>query len=128
MRKPDAITRGSTMKRMLLTILAGALLGLFPAGAGAAPLDAEAECRSISTVEMPGCGCAGRYFESRFGPEQGAAALHLVARSYVAEPRLPLEGLYRRFGAAELDRVAQKVLQTGGEVAFYCPFGPHPAD
>ena len=116
------------MKRMLFTILTGALLGLLPASAGAAPLDAEAECRSISAADMPGCGCAGRYFESRFGPRQGAAALHLVARSYVAEPQVSLEGLYGRFGAGELDRAAQKILETGGEVAFYCPVGPHLAD
>ena len=116
------------MKRTLFMASLGVLLGAWQANAGPAPLDADAECRSISAADGSGCGCAGRYFESRFGPEEGAAALHLVARSYVAEPRVSLASLYERFGAAGLDRAAEKVLETGGEVAFYCPFGPHLAD
>ncbi len=70
----------------------------------------------------------GVYFESKFGPDDGAAALHMVARSYVAEPPVTLASLYERFGAARLDQVAQKVMETQGEVAFYCPFSTNLAD
>ena len=106
----------------------GVMAGTLQANATSVALDTEAECKSISASTEPGCRCQGLYFESKFGPEIGVAALHLVARSYVSEPQITLTSLYERFGAANLDKAAQKVLETRGEVAFYCPFSPHLAD
>jgi hypothetical protein len=65
------------------------------------------------------------YFANKFGSDEGAAALHLVGRSYVSEPQLSVANLYERFGAAKLDKVAQKILETRGEVISYCPFSTH---
>ena len=103
-------------------------LALAPFGAQAGTLDSEAECRSISEADTSGCRCPGLYFESKFGPDKGAVALHLVGRSYVSEPQVTLASLYERFGAAKLDEVARKILETQGEVAFYCPFSTYLAD
>jgi hypothetical protein len=116
------------MERALLALLLGVPLGASQAQAGDAALDVEAECRSISEADLPGCGCQGRYFESKFGPDQGAAALHLVGRSYASTPRGAVTGLYDRFGAAKLNEVAQRIMATSGEVAFYCPLSPDLAD
>jgi hypothetical protein len=98
------------------------VLSLSPLNAQSAALDSEAECRSISEVDLSSCSCQGRYFESKFGADEGAAALHLVGRSYVPEPGITVASLYERFGAATLNKVAQSVLETRGEVAVYCPF------
>ena len=114
------------MKRALFIFIF--TLSLTPFGAQGATLDSETECRSITEIDVAGCRCAGLYFESKFGPDEGAAALHLVGRSYVSKPRITLDSLYERFGAAQLDKVAQRILETQGEVAFYCPFSTNLAD
>jgi hypothetical protein len=108
------------MARVFLALIV--VLSLSPFEARSAALDSEAECRSISQADLSGCSCQGRYFESKLGPDEGAAALHLVGRSYVSEPGITLASLYERFGAATLNKVAQSVLETRGEVAVYCPF------
>jgi hypothetical protein len=115
------------MKTMLMAIAFGMCLGLPSAHATELPLNSEAECRLISEADS-GCRCRGLYFESRFGPDEGAAALHLVSRSYVAEPQVSAASLYERFGAAKLDKVAERILRTGDEVMAYCPFSMHVAD
>jgi hypothetical protein len=97
-------------------------LSLGSASVQAAALDSEAECKSISEAGVSNCRCPGLYFESKFGPEEEAAALHLVGRSYVPEPQVSLARLYDRFGADTLNKVAYRILETQGEVAFYCPF------
>jgi hypothetical protein len=111
-------------------IVAALGMGLSLSGAQAAgpAFDSEAECRSISEAAVPNCRCQGLYFENKFGADEGAAALHLVGRSYVSEPQLSVANLYERFGAAKLDKVAQKILETRGEVVSYCPFSTHPDD
>ncbi|MGF9764423.1 hypothetical protein AAII07_55935 [Microvirga sp. 0TCS3.31] len=85
-------------------------------------LDVDGECLSIAEADLSGCRCQGLYFESKFGRDEGAAALHLVARSYVSEPRIAASALYDRFGAERLNSVAQRILETRGEVMAYCPF------
>jgi hypothetical protein len=100
-------------------------LSLGPAGVQAATLDSEAECKSISEAGVSNCRCPGLYFGSKFGPDEGAATLHLVGRSYVPEPQVSLATLYARFGAETLNKVAYRILGTHGEVAFYCPFSTH---
>ncbi|MBQ0822300.1 hypothetical protein KBI52_19100 [Microvirga sp. HBU67558] len=99
-----------------------------PAMAGSAALDVEGECGAIADADGTGCGCQGRYFASRFGPGDGAAALHLVARSYVSEPRSAASVLYERFGAETLNRVASRILDTRDDVVAYCPTSVHVAD
>jgi hypothetical protein len=113
------------MKRMFM--VAGLGLCLFASKGQAAEmaLDSEAECRSISEATVSSCRCQGLYFESKFGSDEGAAALHLIGRSYVSEPQVTLESLYNRFGAAKLDKVALEILETRGEVLSYCPFSTH---
>jgi hypothetical protein len=103
-------------------------LALGSLGAQAEALDSEAECKSISEADISSCRCPGLYFQSKFGPDEGVVALHLVGRSYVSEPKVTLASLYERFGAAKIDEVARKILETQGEVAFYCPFSTHIAD
>jgi len=95
------------------------------AGVQAAALDSEAECKSISETGVSDCRCSGLYFENKFGPDEGAAALHLVGRSHVPEPEVSLASLYDRFGAETLNKVAYRILETQGEVAFYCPFSTY---
>jgi len=113
------------------TFIAAAImlhLGVSGAGANEATFDSDAECRAISETDASGCRCQGLYFKNKFGPDEGLAALHLVGRSYVSEPRVAAAFLYERFGAARLDQVARKILETRGEVAFYCPFSANLAD
>lgn len=116
------------MKQMLMAIAFGMCLGLPGAQGTGLSFDSEAECRQISQADMSGCRCRGLYYESRFGPDEGAAALHLVSRSYVDEPQVTAISLYERFGAATLDKVAERILRTGDEVMSYCPFSAHVAD
>jgi hypothetical protein len=52
----------------------------------------------------------------------------LVGRSYVSDPGVTAASLYERFGAARLDEVARKILETRNEVTFYCPFSAILAD
>lgn len=111
------------MERILFAAIFALSLG--PAGVQAATLDSEAECKSISEAGVSNCRCPGLYFASKFGPDEGAAALHLVGRSYVPEPQVSLASLYDRFGAETLNKVAYRILETHGEVAFYCPFSTY---
>ena len=116
------------MERALIALAFGAALGLSQAQAADMALDVEGECRLISEPDLSGCRCRGLYYESKFGPGDGAAALHLVGRSYVPEPRVTVANLYERFGADRLARVAGRVLETHDEVLSYCPFSAHDAD
>ncbi|MBJ6124319.1 hypothetical protein [Microvirga splendida] len=116
------------MERTAIAAAIVLCLGFPAAHASDAKFDTDAECQAISEVDLTGCRCRGLYFESKFGPDAGVAALHLVGRSYVSEPRVTAASLYERFGAARLDDVAQKILQTRNEVAFYCPFSTNHAD
>jgi hypothetical protein len=113
------------MKRAFIVAALG--VGLLLSGAQAAEtvFDSEAECRLISEAAVSSCRCQGLYFASKFGTDEGAAALHLVGRSYVSEPKLSVASLYERFGAAKLNEIAQKILETHGEVISYCPFSTH---
>ena len=111
------------MGRMLLAAICALSLG--SAGVRAATLDSEAECKSISEAGVSSCRCPGLHFKSKFGPDEGAAALHLVGRSYVPEPQVSLASLYERFGADTLNKVAYRILETQGKVAFYCPFSTY---
>jgi hypothetical protein len=116
------------MERVLLALTLGVVLGIAEARAIDGALDVEAECRSISASGVPGCRCLGLYFENKFGPDEGAAALHLVGRSYASDPNNAVIGLYDRFGAATLDNVAQRILGTHDEAMSYCPSSAHVAD
>jgi hypothetical protein len=116
------------IKSMLMAAAFGTCLGLLGARATELSMDSEAECRLISQADMHGCRCRGLYYESRFGSDEGAAALHLVSRSYVDEPQVTAAALYERFGAAKLDKVAERILHTRDEVMAYCPFSAHVAD
>ncbi len=116
------------MKPMLLAFAFGMCLGLPGAHATELSMDSEAECRMIAEADMSGCRCRGLYYASRFGSDEGAAALHLVSRSYVDEPQVTAAALYERFGAAKLDKVAERILHTRDEVMAYCPFSAHVAD
>jgi hypothetical protein len=116
------------MERALLALMLGVIPGVSQAQATILALDIEAECRSISESELSECKCQGLYFESKFGPDEGAAALHLVGRSYASQPQVAVTSLYDRFGAANLDKVARRIVETRGEVAFYCPLSPNLAD
>ena len=91
-------------------------------------MDIEGECRSISDSDLHGCTCLGRYFVTKFGRDEGAAALHLMERSYVPEPRIIASMLYERFGADTLDRVARKILETHDEAVSSCPISAHIAE
>jgi hypothetical protein len=91
-------------------------------------LDVVRECRSISDSDLYGCTCLGRYFVTKFGPEEGAAALHLVERSFVPEPRISAATLYERFGADTLDRVGRRILGTHDEAVSSCPISAHIAE
>jgi hypothetical protein len=113
------------MERALIIAALGMVLSLPGVQAAETAFDSEAECRSISEAAVPSCRCQGLYFASKFGADEGTAALHLVGRSYVSEPQLSIANLYERFGAAKLDKVAQKILETRGEVISYCPFSTH---
>jgi hypothetical protein len=113
------------MERALIIAALGTALSLSGVQAAELAFDSEAECRSISEAVVPSCRCQGLYFANKFGSDEGAAALHLVGRSYVSEPQLPVTSLYERFGAAKLDKIAQKILETRGEVVSYCPFSTH---
>ncbi len=115
------------MKHALMIVLFGLAMTASP-GAAETTLDVAGECRSIAESDLAGCSCQGLYFASKFGPEEGAAALHLVGRSYVPEPRIAAASLYDRFGADTLNRVAQRIMATQDEVMSYCPFSPHAAD
>jgi hypothetical protein len=116
------------MERTVMATMVVMCLGLSGARAAEPKLDSDLECRAISEVDQTGCRCRGLYFESRFGPDEGAVALHLVGRSYVSDPGVTVTSLYERFGAARLDEVARKILETQGEVTFYCPFSAIVAD
>jgi hypothetical protein len=113
------------MKRALVVAALGTTLSLSGVQAAEAVFDSEAECRTISEATVSSCRCLGLYFTHKFGSDEGAIALHLVGRSYVSEPHLPVTSLYERFGAAKLDKVAQRILETRGEVSSYCPFSTH---
>jgi hypothetical protein len=114
------------MDRALLAFVVGTTLGLSQTPAAA--LDVERECRSISDSDLHGCKCLGRYFVTKFGPEEGAAALHLMERSYVPEPRISATNLYGRFGAETLNRVAHRILGTHDEAVSSCPISAHIAE
>jgi hypothetical protein len=116
------------VERALLALAFGATLGLSQALAADRLLDVEGECRAISETDLHGCTCLGRYFVTKFGPEEGAAALHLMERSYVPEPRISAATLYERFGADTLDRVAQRILETHDEAISSCPISAHIAE
>jgi hypothetical protein len=116
------------MERALIAIMFGIAMAAIPAQAAETAVDVESECRSISESDLSGCSCRGRYFASKLGADEGAAALHLVARSYVPEPRVAAASLYDRFGADRLNRAAYRILETHGEVTSYCPFSTHVAD
>lgn len=117
------------MGRVFKTLVLGFGILSAPAGWAAGPtVNPDAECRSIAEVDLSDCSCRGRYFESKFGPEDGVAALHLAGRSYVPEPRITVNNLYERFGAEKLNQVAQRMLGTQDEVLSYCPLSRHMAD
>lgn len=116
------------MKRTLIAFMLGMTISASPVWAAETTLDVERECRSISEPDRAGCRCLGLYFLSRFGPDEGAAALHLVGRSYVPEPQVTAAALYERFGADRLDGVAYRILETHDEVIDYCPFSTHIAE
>ena len=120
------------MRHLLLTAVLGIAMTASQAQAvetnAETALDVEGECRAIAEADLSGCRCHGLYFENKFGLDEGAAALHLVGRSYVSEPRIAAGALYDRFGAERLNRVAQKILETHDEVIAFCPFSAHVAD
>ena len=116
------------MRYALLTVTIGLVMTASQVRATEAALDVERECSSISEADEAGCGCQGRYFASKFGPDEGAAALHLVGRSYVSNPRSAATVLYDRFGADRLNRVAYRILETHDEVVAFCPTSTHVAD
>jgi hypothetical protein len=116
------------MKYALLTITIGLVMSASQVRATETALDVESECRSIAEADEAGCRCQGRYFASKFGPDEGAAALHLVGRSYVSNPRPAATVLYDRFGADRLNRVAYRILGTRDEVVSFCPTSTHVAD
>ena len=116
------------MDRALIIFMFAIIMTASPAKAAGTTLDVEGECRSISDSDLSGCRCQGLYYTSRFGSEEGAAALHLVGRSYVPEPRVAAASLYDRFGADTLNRVAARIMGTQDEVMSYCPFSAHVAD
>lgn len=120
------------MRHLLLTAVLGLTMTAPQAHAietaAGTPLDVDSECVSIAEASLSGCRCQGLYFENKFGRDEGAAALHLVARSYVAEPRIAAAALYDRFGADTLNRVARRIMATQDEVMSYCPFSTHAAD
>jgi hypothetical protein len=116
------------MKLALVAFTFGTCIGLAGAHAADSRFDSEAECRAISEMDGSGCRCRGLYYESKFGPEEGRAALHLSGRSYVPEPQVSPGELYERFGAATLDKVAQRILDTRDEAISFCPFSAHIAD
>jgi hypothetical protein len=103
------------MKLALVAFTFGMCIGLSGAHAPDVRFDIEAECRAISEMNVSGCQCRGLYYESKFGLEEGRAALHSSGRSYVPEPQVSLGELYERFGAATLDKAAQKILETYDE-------------
>jgi hypothetical protein len=111
-----------------LIIMFGLAMTASPANAAETTLDVEGECRSIADSDLSGCRCQGFYYTSKFGSEEGAAALHLVGRSYVPEPRIAAASLYDRFGADTLNSVAYRIMATQDEVMSYCPFSTHVAD
>lgn len=113
------------MERALIIAAFGMGLTLSGVQAAEPAFDSEAECRTIAEAAVPSCRCQGLYFANKFGADEGAVALHLVGRSYVSEPQISIATLYGRFGAAKLDKVAQKILETRGEVISYCPFSTH---
>jgi hypothetical protein len=115
------------MKHALMIALFGLAMTASPQAAETT-LDVAGECRSIAEADLAGCSCQGLYYASKFGPEEGAAALHLVGRSYAPEPRIAASSLYERFGAERLNSVAYRILETRDEVMSYCPFSPHAAD
>ena len=116
------------MKHALMIALFGLAMTAPPPHAAETALDVEGECRSIAGSDLSGCNCQGLYFASKFGSEEGAAALHLVGRSYVPEARITAASLYDRFGADTLNRVAHRIMATQDEVMSYCPFSTHVAD
>jgi hypothetical protein len=116
------------MRHALLAVTIGLIVTTSQPQAGETVLDVESECRSIAETDEAGCGCQGRYYASKFGPDEGAVALHLVSRSYVSEPRSAATVLYERFGAETLNRVAARILETRDEVVAFCPTSMHVAD
>ena len=116
------------MERALLALVFSVTAGASSAPAMEPSLDVVRECRSISDSDLHGCTCLGRYFVTKFGPEEGAAALHLVERSFVPEPRISTATLYERFGADTLDRVARRILGTHDEAVSSCPTSAHIAE
>ncbi|MBO1907070.1 hypothetical protein KHP60_17410 [Microvirga sp. 3-52] len=116
------------MRYALLAIPFSLVIAASQVHGGEMALDVEGECQSISETDATGCRCRGLYYASKFGPDEGAAALHLVGRSYVSEPRSAATVLYERFGADRLNRVAYRILETQGEVVAFCPTSMHVAD
>jgi hypothetical protein len=116
------------MRHAILAITFGLVVTTSSATAGETVLDVESECSSIAEADVTGCGCQGRYYASKFGPDEGAAALHLVGRGYVGEPRSTVTVLYDRFGAERLNRVAYRIMETRDELVAYCPTSAHVAD
>jgi len=116
------------MKRALIALALSLTAGAAPALAGEPSLVIDRECRSISESDLHGCTCLGRYFMTKFGRDEGAAALHLMERSYVPEPRMSVSILYERFGADTLDRVARRILETHDEAVSACPISAHIAE
>ncbi|MET0529828.1 MAG: hypothetical protein ABW003_16100 [Microvirga sp.] len=116
------------MERALLALVFSVTAGAASALATEPSLDIERECRLISESDLHGCTCLGRYFVTKFGRDEGAAALHLVERSFVPEPRISVSILYERFGADKLDRVARRILETHDEAVTSCPISAHIAE
>jgi hypothetical protein len=116
------------MKHALFALAFSVAVGAPSVRAMEPSLSIEAECRSISESDFYGCTCLGRYFVTKFGQDEGAAALHLVERSFVPEPLISASALYARFGAAMLNRVAWKILETQDQAVSSCPISAHIAE
>jgi hypothetical protein len=116
------------MERTLIALVFSVAAGIAPALATEMSSDIERECRSISDSDLHGCTCLGHYFLVKFGPGEGAAALHLMERSFVPEPRTSVFNLYERFGSDTLDRVARRILETHDGAVSSCPISAHIAE
>ena len=116
------------MERALIALVFSVTAGTAPAPAAEPSSAIERECRSISESDLHGCTCLGRYFVTKFGPDEGVVALHLVERSYVPEPRISVSTLYERFGSDTLTRVAVRILETHDEAVSSCPISAHIAE
>lgn len=116
------------MERAFIVLVLGLSVSISSAPAKESSLLIEAECRSISESDPHGCACLGHYFMTKFGPDEGTVAMHLVQRSFVPEPQISASALYERFGADRLNEVAWKILETHDEAVSACPISAHIAE